>query len=212
MYYQMGLSGDRLNSSDQPKTVVIDTDGEVIFYPNFFNIQESDRLFSALHSSVKWRQDTIYFYGKTIPLPRLTSWYGDEGKSYTYSHIQQHPEPWTPTLTSIKLKAEKISEITFNSVLLNLYRDGKDSVSWHSDDEPELGKNPIIASISLGGTRRFSLRHKTSKDSQIDIDLPKGSLLLMKGETQHFWKHQIAKTAKSVEPRINLTFRVIKPF
>jgi len=207
----MGLSGDRLNSSDQPKTVVINTDGEVIFYPNFFNTQESDRLFSALHSSVKWRQDTIYFYGKTIPLPRLTSWYGDEGKSYIYSGIQQHPEPWTPTLTSIKLKAEAISKITFNSVLINLYRDGKDSVSWHSDDEPELGKNPIIASISLGGTRRFSLRHKTSKDYKIDIDLPKGSLLLMKGETQHFWKHQIAKTAKSVEPRINLTFRVIKP-
>ncbi|WP_341733881.1 alpha-ketoglutarate-dependent dioxygenase AlkB [Microcoleus sp. EPA2] len=202
---------NQLDSNDSQETVVIDTDGEVIFYPNLFSIQESDRLFSALHSSVKWRHDTIHIYGKKIPLPRLTAWYGDEGKSYIYSGIQQHPEPWTPTLTSIKLKAEEISKITFNSVLINLYRDGKDSVSWHSDDEPELGKNPIIASISLGGTRRFSLRHKTSKDYKIDIDLPKGSLLLMKGETQHFWKHQIAKTAKSVEPRINLTFRVIKP-
>ncbi|MEK0179385.1 alpha-ketoglutarate-dependent dioxygenase AlkB [Microcoleus anatoxicus] len=202
---------NQLDSNDSQETVVIDTDGEVIFYPNLFSIQESDRLFSELDSSVKWRHDTIHIYGKKIPLPRLTAWYGDEGKSYIYSGIEQHPEPWNSTLRLIKLKAEEISQITFNSVLINLYRDGKDSVSWHSDDEPELGENPIIASISLGGTRRFSLRHKTSKDYKIDIDLPKGSLLLMKGETQHFWKHQIAKTAKSVEPRINLTFRVIKP-
>ncbi|MEK0190259.1 MAG: alpha-ketoglutarate-dependent dioxygenase AlkB [Oscillatoriales cyanobacterium] len=202
---------NQLDSNDSQETVVIDTDGEVIFYPNLFSIQESDRLFSELDSSVKWRHDTIHIYGKKIPLPRLTAWYGDEGKSYIYSGIEQHPEPWNSTLRLIKLKAEEISKITFNSVLINLYRDGKDSVSWHSDDEPELGENPIIASISLGGTRRFSLRHKTSKDYKIDIDLPKGSLLLMKGETQHFWKHQIAKTAKSVEPRINLTFRVIKP-
>ncbi len=211
MYDQMGLWDNQLDSSDSQQTVVIDTDGEVIFYPNVFSIQESDRLFSDLSSSIKWRHDTIHMYGKKIPLPRLTAWYGDEGKSYIYSGIEHHPEPWTPILRLIKLKAEEISEVTFNSVLLNLYRHGQDSVSWHSDDEPELGENPIIASISLGGTRRFSLRHKTSPDYKIDLDLPKGSLLLMKGETQHFWKHQIAKTAKFVEPRINLTFRVIKP-
>ena len=117
----------------------------------------------------------------------------------------------TPTLKLIKSKAEQISEVSFNSVLLNLYRDGKDSVSWHSDDEPELGENPIIASISFGATRRFSLKHKISKDYKIDINLLNGSLLLMKGETQHCWQHQIPKTSKFVEPRINLTFRVIKP-
>jgi len=201
----------RLTNFQTEKKLVVDTDGEVIFYPNVFSIQESDRLFLDLYFTVKWKKDTIHIYGKKIPLPRLTAWYGDEGKSYIYSGIEQHPEPWTPTLTLIKLKVEEISEVTFNSVLLNLYRHGQDSVSWHSDDEPELGENPIIASISLGGTRRFSLKHKISKDYKVNLDLPKGSLLLMKGETQHFWKHQIAKTAKFVEPRINLTFRVIKP-
>ncbi len=196
----------RLTNFKTEKRLVVDTDGEVIFYPNVFSIQESDRLFSDLSSNVKWKKYIIHIYGKTIPLPRLTSWYGDEGKSYIYSGIQQHPEPWTPTLTLIKSKAEEISEVTFNSVLLNLYRDGKDSVSWHSDDEPELGKNPVIASISLGETRRFSLKHKISQDYKVNLDLPNGSLLLMKGETQHFWKHQIAKTAKSVEHRIQLFF------
>jgi alkylated DNA repair dioxygenase AlkB len=217
MYHQIGLLDNQRDSSNLffennlQKTVVINTDGEVIFYPHFFSIQESECLFSDLYSSVKWKQDTIRFYGKKIPLPRLTGWYGDEGKSYTYSGIEQHPDPWTPTLKLIKLKAEEISEVTFNSVLLNLYRDGKDSVSWHSDDEPELGENPIIASISFGATRRFSLKHKISKDYKIDINLLNGSLLLMKGKTQHCWQHQIPKTSKFVEPRINLTFRVIKP-
>ena len=218
MYDQIGLLDNQRDSSNLffennlQKTVVINTDGEVIFYPHFFSIQESECLFSDLYSSVKWKQDTIHFYGKKIPLPRLTGWYGDEGKSYTYSGIEQHPDPWTPTLKLIKSKAEEISEVTFNSVLLNLYRDGKDSVSWHSDDEPELGENPIIASISFGATRRFSLKHKISKDYKIDINLLNGSLLLMKGETQHCWQHQIPKTSKFVEPRINLTFRVIQPF
>lgn len=217
MYHHIRLLDDRLDSGDRfsennpQQTAIIDTDGEVIFYPNFFSIEESDRLFSDLYSTVKWRQDTIHIYGKKIPLPRLTAWYGDEGRSYTYSGIEQHPEPWTPTLTSIKLKAEEASGVTFNSVLLNLYRHGKDSVSWHSDDEPELGENPIIASVSFGGSRRFFLKHKTSENRKVALDLCNGSLLLMKGETQHFWKHQISKTSKFVEPRINLTFRVIKP-
>ncbi|MEG5139501.1 MULTISPECIES: alpha-ketoglutarate-dependent dioxygenase AlkB family protein [unclassified Microcoleus] len=190
---------------------VINTDGEVILYPSFLSIQESDHFFLDLYYSVKWKQDTIHLFGKKMPLPRLTAWYGDEGKSYTYSGIEQHPEPWTATLKSIKSKVEEISEVTFNSILLNLYRNGKDSVSWHSDDEPELGQNPIIASVSFGQTRRFSLKHKISKQHKIDIDLPKGSLLLMKGETQHYWQHQIPKNSQSVDPRINLTFRVIKP-
>ncbi|MFN6182160.1 MAG: alpha-ketoglutarate-dependent dioxygenase AlkB family protein, partial [Dolichospermum sp.] len=117
-------------------------------------------------------------------------------------------EPWNTTLKFIKSKVEEIAKVSFNSVLINLYRHGKDSVSWHSDDEPELGKNPIIASVSFGATRRFSLRHKHSKNHKIAIDLTSGSLLLMQGETQHFWQHQIAKTAKEIQPRINLTFRI----
>ncbi|UUO17351.1 MULTISPECIES: alpha-ketoglutarate-dependent dioxygenase AlkB family protein [Aphanizomenonaceae] len=191
------------------KKTIISTDGEVILYLNFFSTKESNQLFSDLYSSVNWKQEIIQFFGKQMPIPRLTAWHGDEGKSYTYSGIEQHPEPWNPTLKLIKSEIEKIAQVSFNSVLINLYRDGKDSVSWHSDDEPELGKNPIIASVSFGANRRFSLRHKHFKTHKIDIDLTSGSLLLMQGETQHFWQHQIAKTVKEIQPRINLTFRII---
>ncbi|CDM98335.1 MAG: alpha-ketoglutarate-dependent dioxygenase AlkB [Limnospira sp. PMC 1291.21] len=196
--------------NDLDKQVIIDTDGLVILYGNFLKLAESDRLFGELYKSINWRQEQIKIFGKIRPIPRLTAWYADEGKSYTYSGIEHHAQPWNPTLKSIKSQVEDIAEVTFNSVLINLYRDGKDSMSWHSDDEPELGKNPIIASVSLGGTRRFAGKHKISKDRKFNIDLTSGSLLLMKGETQHFWQHQIPKTSRVVEPRINLTFRMVK--
>ncbi|MDT9196690.1 alpha-ketoglutarate-dependent dioxygenase AlkB [Limnospira fusiformis KN01] len=196
--------------NDLDKQVIIDTDGLVILYGNFLKLAESDRLFGELYKSINWRQEQIKIFGKIRPIPRLTAWYADEGKSYTYSGIEHHAQPWNPTLKSIKSQVEDIAEVTFNSVLINLYRDGKDSMSWHSDDEPELGKNPIIASVSLGGTRRFAGKHKISKDRKFHIDLTSGSLLLMKGETQHFWQHQIPKTSRVVEPRINLTFRMVK--
>ncbi|QJB29165.1 alpha-ketoglutarate-dependent dioxygenase AlkB family protein [Limnospira fusiformis] len=196
--------------NDLDKQVIIDTDGLVILYGNFLTLAESDRLFGELYKSINWRQEQIKIFGKIRPIPRLTAWYADEGKSYTYSGIEHHAQPWNPTLKSIKSQVEDIAEVTFNSVLINLYRDGKDSMSWHSDDEPELGKNPIIASVSLGGTRRFAGKHKISKDRKFNIDLTSGSLLLMKGETQHFWQHQIPKTSRVVEPRINLTFRMVK--
>lgn len=214
MYNQISLWDDLADTNNMKlenqvnKKTIISTDGEVILYQNFFNTQESSQLFEDLSSNVKWKQEIIQIFGKKMPIPRLTAWYGDEGKSYTYSGIEQHPEPWNTTLQFIKSKVEEIAKVSFNSVLLNLYRHGKDSVSWHSDDEPELGKNPIIASVSFGATRRFSLRHKHSKNHRIAIDLTSGSLLLMQGETQHFWQHQIAKTAKEIQPRINLTFRV----
>ncbi len=213
MYNQISLWDDLADTNNMKlenqvnKKTIISTDGEVILYQNFFNTQESSQLFEDLSSNVKWKQEIIQIFGKKMPIPRLTAWYGDEGKSYTYSGIEQHPEPWNTTLQFIKSKVEEIAKVSFNSVLLNLYRHGKDSVSWHSDDEPELGKNPIIASVSFGATRRFSLRHKHSKNHKIAIDLTSGSLLLMQGETQHFWQHQIAKTAKEIQPRINLTFR-----
>jgi alkylated DNA repair dioxygenase AlkB len=189
---------------------ILSMDGEVIFYSGFFSTNESDELFSELNSSIKWRQDTIQMFGKYLPLPRLTAWYGDEGKSYIYSGIEQHPDPWIPVLSRIKERIEKTVEVSFNSVLLNLYRDGKDSVAWHTDDEVELGQNPIIGSVSFGFTRRFSLKHKQNKSQKVDIDLTHGSFLLMRGETQHHWLHQIAKTTKTVMPRINLTFRIIQ--
>ena len=185
-------------------------DGEVAIYRNFFNRIESDQIFQALLSKIKWRQDKMKLYGKEFELPRLTAWYGDDGKSYTFSRIPMNPDAWTHTLLSVKSRIEEVTQAKFNSVLLNLYRSGKDGVSWHSDDEPELGKNPIIASVSFGETRRFQLRHKLDKSlDKVEITLTHGSLLIMKGSTQHLWQHQIPKTAKSLQERINLTFRII---
>lgn len=186
-------------------------DAEVIFYPNLFEEQESKKIFRQLSQEIKWQQDKITHYGKEIDLPRLTAWYGDAGKSYTYSHIAMKSEPWTPLLLDIKKRIEKVMEVTFNSVLLNLYRTGKDGVSWHQDNERELGENPVIGSVSFGETRRFQFRHKLKKElSKVNLNLTSGSLLIMKGTTQQFWQHQIPKTSKPVLPRINLTFRVIR--
>jgi len=186
------------------------SNGEVIIYPQFFEQQESDRFFEQLHRNLEWRQDLIRVFGREVRIPRLNAWYGDGGKIYTYSGNIMSPIPWTPTLILIKEKIEQEISLNFNSVLANLYRDGKDSVSWHSDDEPELGINPVIASISFGETRRFQLRHKSNKElEKVEIALTHGSLLIMKGTTQHYWKHQIPKTAKNIGARINLTFRFV---
>lgn len=185
-------------------------DGDLVIYHTLFNEKESNQLFSDLYNNTKWKQETIKIYGKSVPIPRLTAWYGDSGKSYTYSKIAMTPEPWNPALLEIKSKIEVLSGVQFNSVLLNLYRSGGDSVAWHSDDEPELGKNPVIGSVSFGGTRRFMFRHKYKKELKNEVNLTHGSFLIMRGATQHFWQHQIPKTAKPVEPRINLTFRSIK--
>ena len=187
------------------------TDAELILYSSCFSEAESDVIFQNLLTEINWRQDRIKFYGKDINIPRLTAWYGDSGKSYTYSNITMNPIPWTPILLTIKKRVEEIAKISFNSVLINLYRDGKDSMGWHSDDEPELGKDPIIASVSFGGVRKFRLRHRFNKTlAKVELNLTHGSLLMMQGKTQEFWQHQIPKTAKLVMPRINLTFRVIK--
>ena len=186
-------------------------DGEVVIYRNFFDKVESDRLFQELLSGIKWRQDKIKLYGKEVALPRLTAWYGDDSKSYKYSGILMNPDDWTPTLLAIKKRIEEVAEVKFNSVLINLYRNGQDSVSWHSDDESELGENPIIGSVSFGEARRFQLRRKINKSlDKVEITLTHGSFLIMKGSTQHFWQHQVPKTSKSLSERINLTFRIIK--
>ncbi len=159
-------------------------DTELMFYPSYFSQQESDIILENLLTEINWRQDKIKLYGKEMNIPRLTAWYGDEGKSYTYSHITMNPIPWTPVLLSIKQRVEEIANISFNSVLINLYRYGQDSMGWHSDDEPELGKNPIIASVSFGGTRKFQLRHRFNKTlKKVEINLTHGSLLMMEGKT-----------------------------
>ena len=186
-------------------------DADIVFYPHFLDEQESDRLLTQMTETIDWRQDWITIYGRSMPQPRLTAWYGDPGKSYTYSGITMHPSPWTRTLLDLKTKAEAVSGVVFNSVLLNLYRDGNDSMGWHSDDEPELGQNPVIGSVSLGGTRRFMLRHRAEKGLKHQLELTSGSFLLMQGTTQHYWQHQNPKAKRLVPPRINLTFRVIRP-
>jgi alkylated DNA repair dioxygenase AlkB len=184
-------------------------DADLVYYPALFNASESAAFFTELAGSIDWQQDSITIYGRRVPLPRLTAWYGDVGTTYSYSGITMQPQPWTPELRQIKQVIEPLAGVEFNSVLLNLYRDGNDSVGWHSDDEPELGENPVIGSVSFGAARRFQLRHNVNRGCKQEIILNPGSFLLMQGATQHFWQHQIPKTAKPVSARINLTFRTI---
>ena len=184
-------------------------DAEIIYYPNFFDTEESDLLFQELLLTIPWQQDDIKVFGKVHAQPRLTALFGNEGKSYSYSNIKMQPHSWNPILQNLKLKAEVVSATEFTTVLLNLYRDGKDSNGWHADNEKELGTNPVIASMSFGAERYFHLQHNNDKNLKLKILLEHGSLLIMKGTTQHFWKHQIPKTAKPIGSRINLTFRSI---
>ncbi len=184
-------------------------DAELDFYPVFFAAEVADRLLRELLEATAWRQDTIVFFGEKKPIPRLTAWYGDEGVRYTYSRIENVALPWTQPLLEVKHAVEPPSGVMFNGVLLNRYRTGRDSVSWHADDEPEFGERPVIASVSFGGTRTFQLKHKTRKDLKAAIELTHGSLLIMRAGTQANWLHQIPKTARRVEERVNLTFRAI---
>jgi alkylated DNA repair dioxygenase AlkB len=183
--------------------------GAYIYIPNYFNNELSEAYLKNLLDDIQWRQEEMKIYGRQIKFPRLTSWYGDSNKPYTFSGITLNPNVWTKELLEIKNKIELQFNIAFNSVLLNLYRDGSDSISWHTDAEKELGQNPIIASVNFGATRKFQLRHKETKE-RIDINLENGSLLIMQGELQHYWQHQIPKTKKDIGQRINLTFRFIK--
>jgi len=185
-------------------------DAEIIYFPSFLPQEEANLLFDELQKNVPWQHDEITVYGKKHPQPRLTSLFGNEGKPYSYSNIVMQPHHWTLPLLKIKTLIEAVSETNFTTVLLNYYRDGNDGNGWHADNEKELGTNPIIASLSLGADRNFQLKHNNDTSQKKNIVLENGSLLLMKGTTQHFWKHQIPKTKKTVGPRINLTFRVIK--
>lgn len=197
------------HTDEVSKQVLSMPDAKVHFYENLFNESESDELFKTLLDEINWRQDKMNIYGKEINLPRKTAWYGDKDKSYTFSGIHLDPEPWTPILLQIKQRIEDIADVQFNSVLLNLYRSGSDGISWHTDAEPELGENPIIGSVSFGGARRFMFRHRFDKEIKSEVELTHGSFLLMAGETQHFWQHQVPKTSRDIKPRINLTFRTI---
>jgi alkylated DNA repair dioxygenase AlkB len=185
-------------------------DGEALAFDAFFEKDESRRIFNRLHSETSWQQDYLTIYGKEVPLPRLTAWYGDKGSKYTYSNISMWPTGWTDLLLEIKTRVEGAANASFNSVLLNYYRSGSDGVSWHQDDETELGETPIIASASFGAMRTFQMKHLTNKRlPRVDIPLFDGSLLIMRGSTQKFWQHRIPKTTRPVGARINLTFRYI---
>lgn len=172
----------------------------------YLNMTELERI-DFTH--IKWQQDHIQMYGKRIPLPRLTSWYGDSGKRYSYSGISLHPRPWNKGLRYIKDTIEQATGFSFNSVLLNWYRSGDDHMSWHADDEPELGRNPVIASVNFGETRDFVLRRMDDPTQKITIPLRHGSLLVMAGELQHYWQHSVPKRKKVQGSRFNLTFRTI---
>lgn len=185
-------------------------DAEIIYFAHFFDKKEADAIFTQLVKDIPWQQDDIQVFGKIHPQPRLTALFGNEGKPYSYSNIKMQPYPWTLLLQKIKSYVESVSDTNFTTVLLNQYRDGKDSNGWHADNEKELGSNPVIASVSFGAERIFQLKHNSISGLKQNIILEHGSLLLMKGTTQHFWKHQIPKTSKPIGPRINLTFRVIK--
>ena len=181
-------------------------DTELMLYDNFFTKEESDHYYTTLLNNTPWQEYVMEIYDKTVTAPRMISWYEDRDNS----GADRTKPDWTPELLLIKKRVEKETEVKFNCVLLNLYRNGKDGVAWHSDREQNFGKDAIIASVSFGETRMFRLRHKFRKDiDQVEIPLHHGSLLLMAGTTQSFWEHQVPKTARDILPRINLTFRQI---
>lgn len=170
---------------------------------------DTDTLSRIEFTNIKWKQDWIKIYGKLLPLPRLTSWYGDADKCYTYSGIKSYPNPWNEGLLHLKQKIEACAGLTFNSVLLNWYRDGNDHLGWHSDDEKELGRNPVIASANFGETRDFVIRRKDNNSVRIVLPMKHGTLLIMRGELQHFWEHSVPKRNRVEASRFNLTFRRI---
>jgi alkylated DNA repair dioxygenase AlkB len=183
--------------------------GELYLLPNFLNTKDADAAYELLLQNIKWKQYHIKMFGKLLAQPRLTAWYGSAGTNYSYSGLNLVPETFSKELLTLKARIEQVGSTQFNSVLLNLYRNENDSMGWHADDEKELGINPIIASLSLGQTRKFQVKHKFIKNLNLNLLLTHGSLLLMKGEMQHYWQHAIPKSKNSCDQRINLTFRNI---
>lgn len=184
--------------------------GDVQLIPELAAANEALRWREELENTLTWQQHSIALFGREVDCPRLSAWHGDKDALYGYSGIPLEPEPWTPLLQSIRERCERATDTKMNSVLVNWYRDGKDSMGWHSDDEPELGPKPVILSLSLGEPRYFHLRHKNT-GKRLKIMLPSGSLLVMGGNTQRYWQHAINKSKREMESRINLTFRNVTP-
>lgn len=185
-------------------------DATIYYYPNFLSLEKADMYFQYFLNHTKWQHDKITVFGKTYDQPRLTAFYSENKQPLKYSNIVMQPHSFKNEILDLKNNIEIITQSKFNCCLLNLYRDGRDSNGWHADNETQLGKNPVIGSLTLGAERYFHLKHRTNKQLKHKILLKHGSLLLMKAKTQHFWLHQIPKTKKQIEKRINLTFRYIK--
>jgi alkylated DNA repair dioxygenase AlkB len=190
---------------------LLDDDAEVELIADFIDPAACDAVFAAVDSAVVWQSRQIRIAGRLIDEPRQTAWIGDADAVYTYSGRRNAPEPWPQVLSELRARVCETTQTPFNSVLCNLYRDGRDSMGMHADNEPELGDNPRIASLSLGATRRFQLRHRRVRTARLDLDLASGSLLVMSGALQRHYRHGVPKQAEICEPRINLTFRCIQP-
>ena len=192
------------------KTTLQLPNAEVVYIPNFYPSEKATEIFKTLKETTEWQHDDITVFGKTYKQPRLTALYANNNLPYTYSNITMFPKIFNKTLLNIKQAVEGYADHEFTSVLLNLYRDGNDSNGWHADNEKELGKNPVIASVSFGEARLFHFKHRQMNNEKHKLLLEHGSLLIMKGEMQHYWLHQIPKTKKVIGERINLTFRTIE--
>lgn len=185
-------------------------DADLLYLPQWIEPATADAWLQTLIEQTPWTQPQVRLYGRSLAVPRLVAWYGDQQARYRYSGLMHEPQPWTPLLADVRRRVEQQVGATLNGVLLNLYRDGQDAMGWHSDDEAELGPQPLVVSLSLGAVRRFDLRRKGSTRIEHSLELAHGSLLVMRGPTQHHWQHQVARTRKVQGSRLNLTFRQIQ--
>ncbi|MDO6692209.1 alpha-ketoglutarate-dependent dioxygenase AlkB [Aliiglaciecola sp. 3_MG-2023] len=183
-------------------------DADVHYQADFLDSGTATELYQKLQSKLAWQQDSIQVYGRKVKIPRFQAWYGDKEANYQYSGLSMQPNPWIKELAQLKLTLEQVCKTKFNSVLANWYRNGQDSMGWHGDNEPELGYQPIIASLTLGQTRDFDFKH-IHTGQKVRLPLQNGSLLMMAGNTQKFWQHSLPKRSQSLGGRINLTFRQI---
>ncbi len=203
---ELVLSRNQTSLLIERESHLLPRDGVVEYKPALFSDAESEDLFGALLTTTPWQHDEVILFGQKRVLSRMVAWHGDGDFSYSYSGTSKTASPWSPELLLIKQRVEQQCAHRFNSCLLNLYHDGSEGMGWHSDDERTLGRNPVIASVSFGAERIFKLKHRESKEV-INVLLENGSLLVMKGQTQHHWLHTMPKTKKISRPRINLTFR-----
>ncbi|MCS5566280.1 MAG: alpha-ketoglutarate-dependent dioxygenase AlkB [Methylococcales bacterium] len=188
---------------------LVENDGQLLLMPCFLAAPEASALLDRLTQDLAWTEESIRIYGKTVRSPRLVCWYGHQGAIYTYSGIVHHPLPWHPLLTDLRIRLEETTGQNFNSVLCNFYRDGNDAMGWHADSEKELGPRPYLASLSIGETRVFRVHHiKTG--TRHSINLENGDLIIMCGEFQRYWRHSVPRSKKTIQPRINLSFRRIQ--